>query len=336
MTFTNAFLTNSIDKAKADLDAHGVCLIESALSDAQLGQARTRLIEQAAAERERGLAFRDGGRDQNVLDRAGVFRSNAFSENDGGVNQRLFMLVDKGQCFRDLVIHPLIDELVGHVLGDDFILSTLSANIVRSGSTRMGLHTDQWWMPQPCRADAQYRRASNITRHAAPEHLDPDKRLGIAPPVTATAVWMLTDFTRQNGTTELVPGTHLSGAYPEKENQDRYDIVQLEAPAGCLMVFDGRLWHGNGANRGAPDRLGVLATFCAPQFRQQENMFLGLSAGRWHELPDKLKARLGYRVWNGYGRVESQFRGYVSPESRSHGELVPADRNDFEQGYSQS
>ncbi len=336
MKFTSAFLTKDMSKAKADLDVHGICLIDGALSDAQVEQARSRLIEQAAAERERGLAFRDGGRDQDVLDRAGVFRSNAFSEDEGGVNQRLFMLVNKGQCFRDLVIHPLVEELVGHVLGDDFILSTLSANIVRSGSTRMGLHTDQWWMPQPCRADARYRRASSITRHATPEHIEPDKSLGIAPPVTATAVWMLTDFTKRNGTTELVPGTHLSGAYPDRENQQRYDIVQLEASAGCLMVFDGRLWHGNGANRGAPDRLGVLATFCAPQFRQQENMFLGMRAELWRELPEKLKARLGYKVWNGYGRVESQFRGYVSPASRSHGELVPMHRNGFEQGKWQS
>ena len=127
---------------------------------------------------------------------------------------------------------------------------------VRDGvAVRMGLHTDQWWMPQPSRADAQYRRVSNITRHPAPEFLSPDKDIGIAPPVTVTAVWMLTDFTRQNGATELVPGTHLSGAYPNVKAQEDYEIIQPEARAGTLMLFDGRLWHGNGANIGAPDRL---------------------------------------------------------------------------------
>ena len=48
-----------------------------------------------------------------------------------------------------MVTHPLVDELVGHILGQDFILSTHSANIARPGGVRMGLHTDQWWMPQP-------------------------------------------------------------------------------------------------------------------------------------------------------------------------------------------
>ncbi|MFZ6658969.1 phytanoyl-CoA dioxygenase family protein [Undibacterium sp. TJN19] len=315
--------TKNLDKAKSDLDTHGFCLIDGALAAADIETAKSRLIEQALAEQERGLAFRDGGRNQDHLDKKGLFKATAFDEKDGGVNQRLFMLINKGKIFRDLVIHPLIDTLVGHVLGDDFLLSTLSANIVRSGSTRMGLHTDQWWMPQPSSANPQHRRVSAITRHPAPEFIAPDKNLGIAPPVTVTAVWMLTDFTQKNGATEMVPGTHLSGAYPEKENQERYQTIQPEAPAGTLIVFDGRLWHGNGANIGAPDRIGVLATFCAPQFRQQENIMLGLDKSLWQEMPDKLKARLGFKVWNGYGRVETEFSGYVSPDTRSFGLLKP-------------
>ncbi len=315
--------TRDLAQAKRDLDVHGFCMVDAALSPQQVDEARRRVVEQAMAEQERGVAFRDGGFNQEVLNAQGLFRdAAAFQEKDGGVNQRLFMLVNKGQIFRDLVVHPLIDELVGHVLGEDFLLSTLSANIVRSGSVRMGLHTDQWWMPQPARADRAHRRASAITRHPAPEFVDPDPALGIAPPVTVTAVWLLTDFTRQNGATEIVPGTHLSGAYPRKDVPQDYPMVQPEAPAGTLLVFDGRLWHGNGANVGAPERIGILSTFCAPQFRQQENMMLGLDRGLWDEMSDSLKARLGYKVWNGYGRVESEFSGYVSPATRSHGVLA--------------
>lgn len=315
--------TRDLAQAKHDLDVHGFCMVDAALSPQEVEGARSRVIDQARAERESGVAFRDGGFNQEVLNAQGQFLdAAAFRENEGGVNQRLFMLVNKGKIFRDLVVHPLIDELVGHVLGDDFLLSTLSANIVRSGSVRMGLHTDQWWMPQPARAGSGHRRASAITRHPAPEFVDPDPALGIAPPVTVTAVWLLTDFTRRNGATELVPGTHLSGAYPCKDVPQAYDIVQPEAAAGTLLVFDGRLWHGNGANVGAPDRIGILSTFCAPQFRQQENMMLGLDRELWEEMPERLRARLGYKVWNGYGRVESAFSGFVSPFTRSHGVLA--------------
>ena len=77
------------------------------------------------------------------------------------------MLANKGQCFRDMVVHPYVDELVGHILGKDFILSTHSANIAKPGGIRMGLHTDQWWMPQPIKPGEDFIRASEISRKAS-------------------------------------------------------------------------------------------------------------------------------------------------------------------------
>ncbi len=313
----------AISKARKDLDEKGFCQIHDALSEAELEATRTRLVAQAKAEEDAGIAFRDGGLNQAIVDDAGHFKSSGFDPASGGVNQRVFMLVNKGECFRRLVVHELVDELVGHLLGGDFLLSTLSANIVRAGCVRMGLHTDQWWMPQPVSPGKQYLRASHITRKPAPEFVNADPQRGIAPPVTATAVWMLTDFSRDNGATELVPGSHLSGAYPSPERQDEYDRVHAEGPAGSLVVFDGRLWHGNSANVTGPDRIGILSTFCAPQFRQQENITLGLDPALWPGLSDKLKARLGYKVWNAYGRVEAEFGSYISPTPQRVGELAP-------------
>lgn len=46
-----------------------------------------------------------------------------------------------------VVEQALVDELVGHVRGSRFLLSTRSADIAKPGGRRMGLHTDQWWMP---------------------------------------------------------------------------------------------------------------------------------------------------------------------------------------------
>ena len=83
-------------------------------------------------------------------------------------------------------------------------------------------------------------------------------------------------FSSTNGSTEVVAGSHLTGAHPNQEDQSIYPIIQPEAEAGTLMVFDGRLWHGTGSNTGNSDRVGVLTTFCSPQFRQQENQTLGL------------------------------------------------------------
>ena len=89
------------------------------------------------------------------------------------------------------------------------------------------------------------------------------------------------------------------------------------------MVFDGRLWHGTGANTGNSDRLGVLTTFCSPQFRQQENQTLGLDRDLWESCSEKLKSRLGFKVWNAYGRIESSMDHMIDIEPKRIKELKP-------------
>ena len=316
-------LTKDRNQAHSDLDEYGYCLIEEALTPKEVETAHTRLVDQAAAEDQLGLSFRDGGLEQKVIDDFGKIRPDAFSAANGGVNQRLWMLANKGRCFRDMVVHPLVDDLIGYILGSAFILSTLSGNIVKPGGMRMGLHTDQWWMPQPIRPGQSTVKASEISRAAVTAFVEPDTSLGISPAVVANTMWMLSDFSATNGSTEVVPGSHLSGAHPRGGNQSGYNVVQPEAPAGTLMVFDGRLWHGTGANTGSDERLGVLATFCAPQFRQQENQTIGLDRALWPELSDKLRARLGFSPWNAYGRVESPAEPVVEPEPERIGELHP-------------
>ena len=316
-------LTKDLTKARNNLDEFGYCLIAEALTTKELETARERLKEQAAEEERRGLSFRDGGPEQKLVDDFGEVRPDAFSANNGGVNQRLWMLANKGHCFRDLIIHPLVDNLVGHILGASFILSTLSANIAKPGGVRMGLHTDQWWMPQPVRPGEVRVKASEISRAAVSSFVEPDPSLGISPAVVANSMWMLSDFSATNGSTEVVPGSHLSGAHPHSGQQEDYPILQPEAPAGTLMVFDGRLWHGTGANKGETDRLGALATFCAPQFRQQENQTIGLDPALWPELSDKLRQRLGFSPWNAYGRIENPAAPMIEPEPTRIGELRP-------------
>lgn len=313
--------TTDLEQAKHDLDQYGLCIVPAVLPDDELAAARLRLLEQAEAEERQGLAFRDAGAEQHLLDDFGELRPDAFSTANGGVNQRLWLLVNKGQCFRDMIVHPLVDELVGHILGPRFILSTMSANIAKPGGLRMGLHTDQWWMPQPIAPGSDSVRPSEITRSPTTAALEPDPSLGIAPAVVANTMWMLNDFTEGNGATEVVAGSHVSGAQPNPQHQGDLTIDQIVGAAGSLAVFDGRLWHGTGAHTGGEDRLGVLGTFCAPQFRQQENQVLGLDRELWPGLSDHMKQRLGFKPWNAYGRLESPAAPWIEPEPNRVPEL---------------
>ena len=315
--------TRDLELAKKDLDKFGFCFIPNVLIEKDLEQAKKRLVDQAEAEEEQGVSFRDGGVNQNIYLSGNKVNKGAFTLSNGGINQRLWMLANKGQCFRDMVVHPYVDELVGHILGKDFILSTHSANITKPGGVRMGLHTDQWWMPQPIKPGDDFIRASEISRKASDSFLKPDTDLGISPPVVANCMWMLSDFTETNGATEVVPGSHLTGAHPNQEDQSIYPVKQAVSKEGTLMVLDGRLWHGTGANTGNTDRLGVLTTFCAPQFRQQENQTIGLDRKLWDSCSKKLRSRLGFKVWNAYGRIESSVEEMIEPEPKRIGELFP-------------
>lgn len=87
--------------------------------------------EQAAGEREAGIAQMDGG--------------------PQGPNQRLWTLVNKGEDFLDLLNHPIIDEMIPWFLGEHAIITTYTANIARPGNQPMQLHTDQIAVQPPIR-----------------------------------------------------------------------------------------------------------------------------------------------------------------------------------------
>lgn len=84
-------------------------------------------------------------------------------------------------------------------------------------------------------------------------------------------VWMISDFTAQNGATRVVPGSHLLRRRPHDDPFDgdvrgkdsdkptEYpSAVRLEGPAGSLAVMNGYIWHTGGKNTTAEYRLAVF------------------------------------------------------------------------------
>jgi len=58
--------TKEIEQAKLDLTKYGFCLVPEVLNSEEVKLAKERLLEQAEAEEEQGLSFRDGGPDQEI------------------------------------------------------------------------------------------------------------------------------------------------------------------------------------------------------------------------------------------------------------------------------
>ena len=314
--------TEDLAQVKKQLDAYGYGLLANAVDAESLSKIKTRLREQATAEKRRGFAFEDGGAKQNwgdFRDSDGQMRARAFTQSAGGVNQRVWMLIDKGRVFRDMLSHPGIRNIVDHALGDDYLLSSHSANIAKPGGVAMRLHTDQWWMPAPTRPHRPHLPVGSITR----EKTDEPNASSIAPRGVVNVVWMIGAFTPENGGTRVVPRSHLWGRRPDQPQDNAVETVALEGPPGTVGFLDGRIWHGTGANTSDQSRWAILTTFCGPQFRPQENFTLGTAPEVLADASPDLLALLGFKVWHAYGRVESPTVAFVQPGERSLGELRP-------------
>ena len=159
--------------------------------------------------------------------------------------QRVWNLVNKGEPFERAIQHPRIMGAMEYLLGGDCTLSSFTVNIIGPGAPNGHLHIDY------------------------PLRLMPDPRPSF--PLVANSVWLLDDFTLENGATRCVPGSHLrleGGPEPE-DNYD--DEVQICGPRGSVLIVNGALWHGSSANHTDGDRVGLLGFFCRSFMKPQQD-----------------------------------------------------------------
>ena len=228
--------TTDMTVLKRDLHRFGYCLVRDALEPELLAAASQRLREQADAERARDIEFKNPGH----LD-----------------NQWVNMLINKGVVFEKLVTNPIGTTLIEAVLGEEYVLSCCDAQIKHPGSGFMPLHTDQWWMPQPIAPDADSPRVASFQREQSGALEAVPCQPLVSPAASANVMWMITDFSRANGATVVVPGSHRSGLQPDQSVPHKVATVSAEGPAGTAIVFDGRLWHAAGENTTSQTRYGV-------------------------------------------------------------------------------
>lgn len=293
--------TRDAERLKSDLETFGYCIIDRALEGATLNAVQGRLIAQARAEREM----------HNMKNPA----------NTDPVNQWVGMLLNKGDVFFELIQQPLCMSLIEHLIGRDYLISCVDAQIQHPGAGVMPLHTDQWWMPAPQRPGIRPPRPSEVRRNEGTS-LDPAPASEpIAPIAAANVMWMVTDFTEENGATRLVPYSHLSGRAPDAGVPHKVPSVPAVGPAGTAFAFDARLWHGAAPNRTSKSRYGITTVGCAPMFRPLENYVYGLRPELKSKLSAELLARLGFSAWSSYGHTGDPTAAIVTPGSETMGPL---------------
>ncbi|KAJ5763853.1 hypothetical protein N7533_002534 [Penicillium manginii] len=116
------------------------------------------------------------------------------------------------------------------------------------------------------------------------------------------------NVTAENGGTRVYPGSHLGHVAPD-DIFDLKDSVAAQGPAGTALVFESRLWHATGPNiQQTGERPVILMFFMRSFIRQQENNFLSLREDVERDLPDKVKAMLGFCTTGALGGVEGDVR----------------------------
>ena len=84
-------------------------------------------------------------------------------------------------------------------------------------------------------------------------------------PVVANSLWLLNDFTPENGGTRHVPGIHRQQIKPPPGTTHHPDEVRLSAPKGSVFLFNGAVWHSAGANKTDQQRIALIC-FCCRSF----------------------------------------------------------------------
>jgi ectoine hydroxylase-related dioxygenase (phytanoyl-CoA dioxygenase family) len=109
------------------------------------------------------------------------------------------------------------------------------------------------------------------------------------------SIWALTDFRKENGATQVVPG---SVDWPDKRRPTEEEIRYAEMDAGSVLLYSGSVFHGGGANNSEADRIGVNLTYTLGWLRQEENQYLSCPPEVAQTLTPELQDLIGYTLGN--------------------------------------
>jgi ectoine hydroxylase-related dioxygenase (phytanoyl-CoA dioxygenase family) len=130
-----------------------------------------------------------------------------------------------------------------------------------------------------------------------------------APELQLATVIALVDFTRENGGTRIVPGSH---RWPDRDlspseqfaraRPTAEQIAYAEMPAGSAVVYTGGTIHAGGANATEIPRRGAHLSYCLGWLRTEENNYLAVPPAIAAKLPRQAQELLGYAVHDGISR----------------------------------
>ena len=110
--------------------------------------------------------------------------------------------------------------------------------------------------------------------------------------VECHTMWAMTDFTEENGTTRVIPGSH---TWEDKLRPTSKRRCRPRCPRDRCCFYVGSLYHGGGANRSNERRLGINVGYTLSWLRQEENQYLACPPEVARTIAEALARLIGYR-----------------------------------------
>lgn len=185
----------------------------------------------------------------------------------GHRTRRVGALMARSPACRQLALHPLVNEACSRYLApysDGYQLHFTQAVGIGPGEGHQPLHRDRGvW-------------GGHLTRAIETQF---------------STIWAVTDFTAANGATRVVPGSH---RWDRDREPEEHEIASAEMAAGSVLLYNGSVSHGGGANRTDARRVGVLLHYTLSWLRQEENQYLSCPPHVAATLPAELRRLMGY------------------------------------------
>jgi ectoine hydroxylase-related dioxygenase (phytanoyl-CoA dioxygenase family) len=198
-------------------------------------------------------------REENIVPAHNIF--------EGEKTVRIYNLLARGKLYEAIPVQDAILPIVERVLDRGCLVSSLSSIAIDAGEAAQVLHADDQLIPLPR------------------PHV----------PIICNTMWAVTDFTRDNGATRVVPGSHRRDRAPLLGEE--VETIPAEMKRGSVLVYDGSLWHGGGANGTRARRMGIAMNYCAGWMRQQENQQLGIPLDVARGFSPRLRKLCGYGLY---------------------------------------
>ena len=122
----------------------------------------------------------------------------------------------------------------------------------------------------------------------------PYQHFTISSPLALNALFCVDDFTQENGSTHVLPGTHNVSEYPSK-NFIKFNEKQVTAKSGQFILIDSMMYHKGGYNKTKQDRMAINNVYSSPIIRPQIEFHKETFRYNIEEIPHDYIALMGFK-----------------------------------------